>query len=300
MLEGERREGRARLVLAAGRHRRACAPETPCRLVRLGARHRVDRGADVSPGARTERRSHTPRVHVGRHRVGQRLAPDVVRPGDELAGGVVGEPRVAPRPFRCGQLAPPLEPPLASALGIAPRRALQRVERELVAVSVVPAKPALQEPERRLLVDVLERPRGNPVGVGQVARDLLREAQVPRLEREAVARPPVVDRDRPARDERGEQRLAGGRRRLAREPERLRGERARRRRTAAARPRARSTGSRRPRSRRCRRQRRSAPSHLSCPAPSASRPGRAPRAGSTRSARRTRAPPRAPPCRCRA
>ena len=193
------------------------------------------------------------RTRHGARRIGQRDVPRLAVPlrGEriELARRVESDPRVPVRAVgfgAAGRAASP-RPRGRRRRRCAPRARAHRARDRGRPVASSGIRPGRARARAR--VDVREFPRRDPVGGRQVDRDRLRNANVAGFGRQAEARASILDGELALRDQRGEQRLAGLRRRLAREPERLRVRRARRRRRAGGGTGCRSRRARRPRPR---------------------------------------------------
>ncbi len=140
----------------------------------------------------------------------------------ELARRVESDPRVPVELVGFGQQAALLLPGGADTGGVVARRTLERVEREVPAALLLPAEFASGKRGTRICVDTREFLRRDPVGGWQVHRDRLRDANVAGLGCQTEARASILDGQVALRDQGGEERRAGLRRRLAREPDRFR------------------------------------------------------------------------------
>ena len=213
---------RPRVVAAPGRAQRARLPVAPAGLLRERGRHRRDRRLHVGPGARAQRRTRAPGVLRVVVRGPFGLPIPVVGERMQLPRRVIRQPRVAVEAIGRGKTDALLLPGGARRPGVVARRPLERVEREIAAALRRPGELALGERPARVAVRGREIACGDPAVARHRVGNLAREADVAGLRREPEARAAIGDRQLAATDQGGEERLAGLRRRLPVEPERLR------------------------------------------------------------------------------
>ena len=222
-LAGERGVDRRRL--RRGRPRggeRARLPVAPCRILRLATaawpRSRPARRATRRPAARHAR------AMRAAHRTTQHCPPRDTTPRRADGAGARRGKRSARsrRAVGFGQ----------KARAASPRRRGHRRRRcaphARARRARGPGRPAASSGIRRWQAPGPDSrrhariPARDPVGGRQVHGDRLREAKVAGFGRQAEARASILDGQVALRDQRGKQRRAGLRRRLAREPERFR------------------------------------------------------------------------------
>ena len=169
---------------ARGRASSATPPRRRSRAAARRSRRVTSRQACARSAART-RQACCPAV-IG---LGQRLAPRVVRPGASCRAAWYAS-RALPQARSVGrQPVAPLEPRGARGVRESCARALERVERELAPVAVLPSELALRELRGRLRVDALELARVDALGGRQVGGDRLREPHVAGLAARAGSAP---------------------------------------------------------------------------------------------------------------